>query len=499
MIRAKESIDMTLTRTVFVLLILCAASAAAAVPDAPRAFQGAYWYVFDNVTRAAPDAEIELVVAVPKDRAHQEIKVGAIDPLPARVVEDPVQGNTLVVWKVRPDGASGQLYFHIAVTGEARPIRTNVNPVLVGAPDRESELYTTWTRAETWLPTDGEVAATARRIVGAETNPYLQARALFDWIVETLTFVPGGTPKRSAAATLKGLRGDCGQYSQLFTAMCRSLGIPARTVTNVWLDGGGRHRYAEFHIEPYGWIPADPASAQALTEGHTIFDETDRKAFALLRGIPDGDPDWLFGNLYRNHMAVTVGNDIVLPGADGAPDRVFQALEPGGRDAWPAAVTIRGLNPDVVHGGFWVFDRDLSLEEVHQTAHERLADQFFDVGLVAPVEEGCLMSSDRNTDGADTWVSLGRVALHKKEYARAEACFRRAIKAPSGRRGEKLRTLVWAHLYLGNTYDLMGRRDLAEKEYRRALELGVDVQGSTDYARKYLASPFLGRDVIQRY
>lgn len=490
---------MTLARTALVLLILAAGAAAAAAPEAPRAFQGTYWYVFDHVTSAAPNAEIELVVAVPTDREHQEIKVGAIDPLPERVVEDPVQGNTLVVWKVHPDAAREQLYFRITVRGEARPVLTDVNPVLVGAPDRDGELFAVWTRAETWIPTDGEVAEAARRIVGAETNPYLQARAVFDWMVEAMAFVPGGTPKRSAAATLKGLRGDCGQYSLLFTAMCRSLGIPARTVTNVWLDGGGRHRYAEFHVEPYGWLPADPASAQALTEGRTVFDATDRKAFALLRGVPDGDPGWLFGNLYRNHVAVTVGNDIVLPGVDGAPDRVFQALEPGGRDAWPAAVTVRGLNLDVVHGGFWVFDRDPSLEEVHQLAHERLADQFFDVGMVTPVETGCLMSSDRNTDGAGTWISLGRVALHKKDYARAEACFRRAIKAPSGERDEKLRTLVWAHLYLGNTYDLMDRRSLAEKEYRRVLEMGVDVQGSMDYAHKYLASPFVGRDAVQRY
>lgn len=481
------------------LLCLVASAASAAGAEGPRAFRGGYWYVFDHVTRVADGAEIELAVSIPVDRDHQEIKVGAISPAPDRVVQDPDQGNTIVVWKVAPEPGQDQIYFHVGMRGSVRGIVSDVNPVLVGAPDRDSELYRLYTRAEEWIETDGEVAEAARRIVGRETNPYLQARRLFDWMIANLEFVPGGTAKRSAAATLKGMRGDCGQYGLLFTAFCRSLGIPARTVTNVWLDGGGRHRYAEFHVEPYGWLPADPSSAQALTPGRTAFDATDMKAFRLLRGVPTEDPAWLFGNLYRNHLVVSVGNDIAVPGADGGQAAVYRALEPGGRDAWPAAVRVRGLNADVIHGGFWVFDGDPGEEEVHQIAHERLADQFFDVGMVEPVEQGCLMASDRHEDGAGTWISLGRVALHKGDYDRAEACFRRAIREPSIRQDQKLETLVWAHLYLGNCYDLMGRRKLAEGEYRRALDLGVDYRGSVDYAHKYLASPFLGADEVQKY
>ncbi len=468
--------------TILVLLTTCSA-ALAGIPDRPQTFEGSFWYVVDHVTEAAEGSEIVLTVVVPSERDHQDVKIGNIFPAPESITTDPDHGNRLVTWRVVPEPGMEQIYFRVDFSGTA------VEPSAVTTPDRRSDLWSLYTRNEPWIETGGAVGAKAREIVGAERNPYLQARLLFDWLSTGIEFMPGGTSTPGAEATLDVGRGDCGQISRLFVAMCRSLEIPARTVSNVWLDGG-RHRFAEFHVEPYGWIPVDISVAQALDPETTAFSATDLKAFRLARGLGDARPSDMFGSLYRNHLVVTVGNNIVLPAPEGATPLVCRVMEPGGANAVPQSIAISGLNDDIVHGGFYVFDRHLSTEEAHQMAHRLMAEQFFQVGLVDAVEAGCLMATEEHTDGVRTWINMGRVHLHKKDLARAEACFLRAINEASIDRGEKLDAMVWAHNYLGNCYDLMERREMALDEYRRVVNLAIDYKGAVSYALKYLDQPY---------
>lgn len=56
-----------------------------------------------------------------------------------------------------------------------------------------------------------------------------------------------------------GLKGDCGIYAILFITMCRIAGIPAKWQSGLYatpLDIGC-HDWAQFYIEPYGWLYAD--------------------------------------------------------------------------------------------------------------------------------------------------------------------------------------------------------------------------------------------------
>jgi transglutaminase-like putative cysteine protease len=98
--------------------------------------------------------------------------------------------------------------------------------------------------------------------VGDETNPLARARRIFHYVVTTMkyrieeeyTVIPSFTAK--ALTTHKG---DCGIHSMLFISMCRAAGIPAR-----WQSGWesqplnwNMHDWAEFYVEPWGWLPAD--------------------------------------------------------------------------------------------------------------------------------------------------------------------------------------------------------------------------------------------------
>ena len=86
----------------------------------------------------------------------------------------------------------------------------------------------------------------AEEIVGNETNPYLQARMIYWYIINTLPYShaphiyldAAGIPE-STYVLGTGV-GDCGTQSMYFAALCRSLGIPARAVGGYQLGAGSR-------------------------------------------------------------------------------------------------------------------------------------------------------------------------------------------------------------------------------------------------------------------
>ncbi|MFH1980727.1 MAG: transglutaminase-like domain-containing protein [Pseudomonadota bacterium] len=73
--------------------------------------------------------------------------------------------------------------------------------------------------------------------------------------------------------------GDCGAQSMLFSAMCRSLGIPARSTGGYQMIMGhaGTHFWAEFYLEGYGWIPVDVTVAEAGDWTGTISEDERRR------------------------------------------------------------------------------------------------------------------------------------------------------------------------------------------------------------------------------
>ena len=98
------------------------------------------------------------------------------------------------------------------------------------------------------------------------------------------------------------------------------------------------------------------------------------------------------------------------------------------------------------------------------------------------------------TDGIQNWINEGKVYMHKGQYYKAEAAFKRAMTGVAGSRQEKIEAVVWTHNYLGNCYDLLNHREMAIKEYENVVESGNNYRGAVDYARKYLKKPFKKKD-----
>ncbi len=140
-----------------------------------------------------------------------------------------------------------------------------VNPNDVKPYDEESELYEKYTREQPpHIIFTRYLRNLAHEIVGDETNPYLKAWKIYDWLTSNLTYtyvVEYCTYESIAEFVARNLRGDCGFQAILFITLCRIIGIPSRWQSGWYANpvskGPGPHDWAQFYIEPYGWLFAD--------------------------------------------------------------------------------------------------------------------------------------------------------------------------------------------------------------------------------------------------
>lgn len=99
-------------------------------------------------------------------------------------------------------------------------------------------------------------------IAGGETDPLKLARRFYDFITTRVNYSfmrPYFLIESGAEFTAVNLRGDCGLQALLFITLCRLSGIPARWQSSLSAqpDDVGSHDWAQFYIEPYGWLFAD--------------------------------------------------------------------------------------------------------------------------------------------------------------------------------------------------------------------------------------------------
>ncbi len=180
------------------------------------------------------------------------------------------------------DGDIGSLYLEVPLNDLKEDLQISVrsrfthyeqkfsiDPEKIGPYDRESELFKVYTSAHGNITITPEMEKRAKEIVGSEANPYRAARLIYDYILKNLpySYVPHLTVASlklpEAVYAHEFGYGDCGTQSMYFAALCRAVGIPARSTGGYQLIPGcsGQHFWAEFYLPNYGWIPVDPTIA----------------------------------------------------------------------------------------------------------------------------------------------------------------------------------------------------------------------------------------------
>lgn len=189
-------------------------------------------------------------------------------------------GKGLKIVRAAPDALMRTVYFEQEVVeGEPSVFTLEFSYVCSSyVPQPKAEIARDLTAAEAaqlapWLgeqlphiPLSPAVRTLAAEIVGTETNPFLKARRIFEWINDNIKYVgemeyclmPSVTEKVLATRT-----GDCGVHGLLFVSLCRAAGVPARWQSGWQTKPCGNenmHDWAEFYVMPWGWLPADPSN-----------------------------------------------------------------------------------------------------------------------------------------------------------------------------------------------------------------------------------------------
>jgi hypothetical protein len=117
---------------------------------------------------------------------------------------------------------------------------------------------------------DPKIRATARKIIGEETNAYPAAKQIVDWTGRNMKKAYGASLDR-ASDVLRQMKGDCTEHSLLAVALLRSVGIPAKRVDGlVYLvnDDGVPAFYWHEWIEAYvgEWTQMDPTFNQSVAD-----------------------------------------------------------------------------------------------------------------------------------------------------------------------------------------------------------------------------------------
>ncbi|WEU40733.1 MAG: transglutaminase-like domain-containing protein [Candidatus Odinarchaeum yellowstonii] len=147
-----------------------------------------------------------------------------------------------------------------------------INPTVIENYNTSSEIYLNYTKPEPFIESDNPtIVAFATQLAAGVENPLLTVKKFYDWVSTNIRYQIQ-TEEHGALWALENMRGDCSEYADLFIALCRACGIPARKVLgwafsdlveNQYLSfhrytSYSAHAWVEVYFERYGWIVFDP-------------------------------------------------------------------------------------------------------------------------------------------------------------------------------------------------------------------------------------------------
>jgi len=112
-----------------------------------------------------------------------------------------------------------------------------------------------------------EIRKIANDVAAGEDDLYVVAFKLADWVNTNIKYNLSTTTAEAdlpASWVLREKQGVCDELSNLYIAMARSLGIPARFVSGIayteselFSENWGAHGWAEVYFPGHGWVPFD--------------------------------------------------------------------------------------------------------------------------------------------------------------------------------------------------------------------------------------------------
>ncbi len=284
---------MTLAKALLPIALLVAAAPSSPAAPASRSFEATYVATVEDIPGGLN--RLEVWVPLPQDAASQRIRNLRVDsPYPGSVRQEKEFGNTYYYFST-DQPRHGKIEIRVSFEAERQEI---VGSGLVHA--NSSEDLQRYLREEKLVTISPRIRELARRITYGNKTPEAKARAIYDYIVNTMVYdktTPGwgnGDTERACDVA----KGNCTDFHSLFMSLARAEGIPARFIIGFPLKADaeatipGYHCWAEFYLPGRGWIPVDASDASKATDPKRR--------------------NYLFGNLDPDRVQFTMGRNVRL-------------------------------------------------------------------------------------------------------------------------------------------------------------------------------------------
>ena len=245
-------------------------------------------------------------IALPLDiRKHQQIYFESIEPKPSLMKKD-IDGNIMATFWLKPNQS-----VQVVVRGSAKIFSSQISPNLGGRMHEIPESFKkAYTKADTYWEVDNpKIKEIGLELFDAKKTVAENAREAYKYVVENLEYnyevTQEDTIQRNGAlkALTQGGTWACMEFTDLFIALTRAMGIPARelngfafsageSITPVAVDfnnGDILHAWAEFYDPNFGWVQVDPTWGN--TSGIDYFTKLDTNHLAfVVKGVDSEEP-----------------------------------------------------------------------------------------------------------------------------------------------------------------------------------------------------------------
>jgi len=250
---------------------------------------------------------LRLYALCPSDLDRQEITDLTFSPDGEQLTEDN-RGQPIVAYEFEhvPPETTVETVWRARV--RTWDLYYDIDPGDVGALSEVPEEVSSDFLAEEDMLQIGHPTITKARdeALAGETNPLIMARSIFDWVRENVEYEIGGGWDDAATVIERG-SGSCSEYAFVFTALCRSAGLPARWTGALVRSGpasgpgpyrdNSHHRWVEVYIPRIGWIHCDAAGGTwgYIPNSYLIISQTSGPSDLL--GLDyDASCEWSFGD-----------------------------------------------------------------------------------------------------------------------------------------------------------------------------------------------------------
>ncbi|MDI6815928.1 MAG: transglutaminase domain-containing protein [Actinomycetota bacterium] len=205
---------------------------------------------------------VVVTTLIPKTIEHKQHVLGmdfSIDP--SRIYD--VGDNRYAEFTVKDPKADFDIRIRVTLKLFRYDLSTARDSGLA-APLSEAE-RAAYIKGERFIETDhSSIREVAERVNGVDDVETVEK--IHEFVVQSLSYDKSKAEKAlsktyGAARALEIKSGVCVEYADLFIALCRAKGIPAKYIGGIPTEGeslGKGHAWAEVYLANYGWVPFDP-------------------------------------------------------------------------------------------------------------------------------------------------------------------------------------------------------------------------------------------------